>query len=612
MCGIAGIVGAQSSDWIETMCGTIAHRGMDGFGVYRDENLSLGHQRLSIIDEAGGRQPMSSNDSRYVLVFNGEIFNAAEIRLQLEAHGVCFTSDHSDTEVLLNLLIREREHALSQLNGMFAFAFLDCKSRTLFCARDRFGIKPLFYYCKNGHMAFASELKALLTLPIVERSPNLSSVFHFFSLQYVPGEETAFNSISRLEAGCWLSYDLDRCVLRKEKWWTPGFSSNTKFSLAEQVEDLTDTITGAVDRWSISDVPIGCLLSGGLDSSAIVSLLAQKGHSLKTYTVGFTGDGEMAWDETQLARKIAEKWGTDHHEIILDPASLLDDLIDMVYALEEPYGGGLPSWAVFKAMGNDLKVAMTGTGGDELFGNYNKFVLLEGRFRGMVPGLARQSVNKECFDRHYFQHYCYASDHDKREFILTNEFCDHRDTLDYMWDHFNDGPLDEGLRDRVVRVDLATQLPEEFLMMTDRFSMAHSIEARTPFLDKELSEKIYAIHSSKRLNRHEYKPLLRKVVSSILPDELMQAPKRGFVIPLNLWLGKQLRPLLERLLVPDRLQRQGLVQTDFLARFALPHFQGKADHTNRLWNMLMFQLWWDVFILQRPRDELSAEVKGIA
>jgi len=608
MCGIVGIVGPQDAPLIQRMLGSMVHRGPDDAGVFRERETSLAMQRLAIIDHAGGHQPMQSRDGRYTIVYNGEIFNANDLRASLEKEGVRFRTDHSDTEVLLELLIREGRRALPKLNGMFAFALFDRQEQVLLCARDRFGIKPLYYSTLAGRFAFASELKSLLELPWIERKPDLQSVFHYFSLHYVPGAASAIDGVRRLEPGALLELNVATRGVVTEQWWQPTFGAG-KVDKRELTERLSNVLAAAVDRWAIADVPIGCLLSGGLDSSTVVSLLAKRGHQLKTFTVGFTGPGEQAWDEMKLARLIATQYRTEHEEIVLEPESLLDDLADMVWSLDEPYGGGLPSWSVFKAMSGHVKVAMTGTGGDELFGNYNKYAGLEGRIAGFLPALARHSVDRERFDREFFRRYYYASDAQKRA-ALTAKFDASSDTESTLWMRFGAGGPDRALRDRVAATDLATQLPDEFLLMTDRFSMAYSIEARTPFLDNELAAEVFSIAAAQRLNPRLYKHLLRDVAAKLLPQDLMNAPKRGFVIPLKLWLRGRLQPLVRRLLDPRRLAEQGLVQPDFLERFAIPHFAQAADNTQRLWNMLMFQLWWDVFISRRSLDELRAEVRA--
>jgi len=364
MCGVVGIHGPQEPSWIEMMNASILHRGPDDEGYYRDpqRQLSLAMRRLAIVDLAGGHQPMSTRDGRYTIVFNGEIYNAPVLREQLRGTGTEFSTDRSDTEIVLQLYAKHGREVLGYLNGMFAFAVFDREQETLFLARDRLGIKPLYYVDVGGRFAFASELKALLALPILERTLDKESLYHYMSLMYVPGERSIVRGVQRLPPGHSLMYSLQSRRVEMRKWWRPMIRP-LSLSRSEWVAQLREGLEGAVRRWSLSDVPVGCSLSGGLDSSSIVALLARSGQRVRTYSLGFAGSGENEWNELPLARKVAEKWGTEHHEIVLDAESLLDDLLRMVWHLDEPYGGGLPSWSVFRFMSEDVKVAMTGSGG---------------------------------------------------------------------------------------------------------------------------------------------------------------------------------------------------------------------------------------------------------
>lgn len=595
MCGIVGLLGRQSDEWIDGLCGAMIHRGPDDAGVFHDRaaNVTLAMHRLAIIDIADGHQPMSTADGRFTIVFNGEIFNAPALRRELEAGGVQFATDHSDTEVLLEILAREGMRALSRLNGMFAFALWDNLHQELLCARDRFGIKPLYHVTQDGQFAFASELKSLLTLPWVERTVDRRSLFHYMSLMYVPGTDTAISGVSRLPAGSWIKVKVADGSFEQGKWWTPRIGDGHTMPRSEACRRIRLGLEEAVAGWSASDVPIGCSLSGGLDSSAIVGLLASKGHKLHTYSVGFSGQGEALWNELPLARLVAERWGTQHEEIVLDPTQLLDDLMEMVWHLDEPYGGGLPSWAVFKQMSGSVKVGITGTGGDELFGNY-------GKWRGLERGWLRRkftdpSVTLERFRKHFFDRHYYLSDCLKHESVFQ-DFPKEYDTASWMYRDVFQQANGLSLRDRCAAVDLETQLPEEFLMMTDRFSMAHSIEARTPFLDHHLAALVLGLPAELRTSRSDLKGLLRSSIADLLPSALVNAPKRGFVIPLTIWLRGTLRPLVEMLLAPGRLSAQGLFKSEFHGRYVRPHIDGQADFTNIVWAALMFQLWHLVFI----------------
>jgi asparagine synthase (glutamine-hydrolysing) len=591
MCGIVGLHGPQDDGWIEAMNARQVHRGPDGAGVFRDRDadLSLAMRRLAILDIDGGAQPMTTEDGRHTLVFNGEIYNAPALRREMEAAGHRFRSDHSDTEVLLRLLAREGAAALERVDGMFAFACYDRIAGVLFCARDRLGIKPFYYTDVGGRLAFASELKSLLALPFLDRQMNPAALFHYMSLMYVPGADSILDGVRRLPPGHHLTYRLADRSLSVARWWRPEFSGG---DAADAEARVRDGLADAVARWSLSDVPIGCSLSGGLDSSSIVALLAQAGQKVQTYSVGFGGAGESDWDELPNARAVAEKWQTDHREIVLDPETLLDDLPQMVWHLDEPYGGGLPSWAVFKAMGAEVKVGMTGVGGDELFGNYGKWRELEGNW---LDRLLSRGDPAERFRRRFVERYYYLSDDEKRAGVFDAGFADGSSTTDLLAAVY-DSRSELALRDRVAHTDIATQLPDEFLTMTDRFSMAHGVEARTPFLDHRFVESVLAIPASERTARRDLKGLLRRAVAPMLPDAVVHAPKKGFVIPLKLWLRGRLAPLCRRLLAPDRLAAQALFRADFHDRYVAPHLAGRADHTQRIWAALMAQLWHRVFI----------------
>lgn len=578
----------------------ILHRGPDDAGIFRDRDagLALAMRRLAIIDLTDGHQPMSTEDGRFSIVFNGEIFNAPALRRELESEGVRFVTDHSDTEVLLRLLVREGKAALPRLNGMFAFAFYDRVAARLLCARDRMGIKPFYYTLQNGRFAFASELKSLLVLPFVERKLDRQSLFHYLSLMYVPGERSIVDGIRRLPPAHFLDYDLAGGRLHIEPWWALEFVPDESVSKEEWPKRILDALDGAVRRWTLSDVPVGASLSGGLDSSAVVAIARNAGLDVRTFSLGFAGDGEEAWNELPLARQVAERWGTKHEEIVLQPDALLEDLDAMVAALDEPYAGGLPSWDVFKLMGRHVKVGLTGTGGDELFGNYGKWVPLERRFPGIYLTRSARNVDAELFRERFFGKFYYFSDADKRK-VLADHGNGCQDTAALLFERFL-AVGDRNVRDAIAATDMGTQLPDEFLHMTDRFSMAHSLEARTPFLDNEFVDLVRCIPARLRTSRRDYKGLLRSAVAPLLPSELLRAPKKGFVIPLGMWLRGRLSDLVGRLLAPERLAAQGIFTEDFHRLYVAPHMAGVADHTNRIWAVLMFQLWYERFTSATP------------
>ncbi len=654
MCGIVGIAGPHELKWIHDMNGAIVHRGPDDQGFYSslDGAVSLAMRRLSILDIEGGHQPMSSRDGSIWIVFNGEIYNAPQLRAQLESQGRRFVTDHSDTEVLLHLYETKGEAMLGDLNGMFAFVIHDQRRNRLFGARDRMGIKPLYYTRNDTRFAFASELKSLLSLPFLSRNMDLQSLHHYMTLLYVPGTQSILKHVFRIPPGHSFTYDLSRCAMTVSRYWEVDGTSFEDHSPEEWSALLRKELRDAVGRWTLSDVPIACSLSGGLDSSAIIGLLAEQGRpQVQTFSLGFEGEDEQEWNELELACQVAKRWGTIHRELILKPNDLLDDLIEMVWHLDEPYGGGLPAWYVFREMSKDVKVGLTGTGGDELFGNYGKFsryeadpivhaaISLRRHFKSGVsalanymrplaagsqwippswPVLGRDRLLSKLsrlldapFGSHYYANFDYFSDEQKHQFVLAQHggrTC--QDTAEYLQELFDQSSTRD-LRTGLAAVDFKTQLAEEFLFMTDRFSMAHSLEARTPFLDHHLVELVFRIPPSIRTKSDDPKYLLKRAVSDLLPPALLTARKRGFTIPLGLWLQGPLRPLAERLLSPDRLDKQGIFRKDFFNRYVQPHLEGKARYDMKVWAALMFQLWHVVFIEESCREKPSFTWKDL-
>jgi asparagine synthase (glutamine-hydrolysing) len=587
MCGIAGVVGSWDDALLERLGSSLRHRGPDGGGAAIDGDVALVARRLAIIDLERGEQPMTSPGGRSTIVFNGEIFNSPQLRAELERAGRIFATDHSDTEVVLALWEERGAEGLRALNGMFAFALLDRERRELVLVRDRFGIKPLYY--TERPFAFASELRALLQVPGVSRELDRESLFHYLSLRFVPAERSIVAGIRRLPPAHLLRYDLNTRTHAVERWWRLEFRRDETAP-----ERLRDELRAAVVRWTLSDVPVAVSLSGGLDSSAVTALLAESGASVRTYSLGFAGED----DELPLARALAERWGTEHHEAVVDADELLDDLLQMVWTLDEPYGGGLPSWYVYRHMADDVKVGLTGTGGDELFGNYRRFVPFE---RGRLRALRRGDVRRYHFEPSY-----YFTDEEKRELGLSGP--DTAALLQRVYDESGS----TSTRDSVLYLDASTQLPDEFLHVTDRFSMAFSLEARTPFLDHQLVELVASIPPERRTDADDPKKLLRAAVVDLLSPAHREAPKRGFVFPLARWLREDLRPLAERLLDDEHLRRQGIFGPGIAARYLEPHLDRRADESERLWPLLMFQLWHLLYVEEALDDTPSFTWRELA
>lgn len=602
MCGIVGYTGANDPGLLKAMNFSQVYRGPDDEGYFADEanRINLAMRRLSIVDLEDGHQPMSNNDDSLWIVFNGEIFNTFDLRKELEKEGYSFRTNHSDTETLIYMYQHYGTGMLKYLNGMFAFVIYDKKNRKLFGARDHFGIKPLYYSLVREKFSFASELKSLLKLPWIGREINAQSVYHYFTFQAVPAPATIFEKVQKLPAGHYLEYYFEKNELKTDSYWKPRLSNMDVSELVEKnlPSVIREKFLQAVSRWSLSDVPIGCSLSGGVDSSAIVAAMAQTGNTpVRTYTVGYTDAPDI--DETKYAALVARKWNTEHHEIMVRPDDLLKELDRMTFHLDEPYAGGLPSWFVYKTMSKDVKVAMTGSGGDELFGNYGKWKFYE-NFRSHLYRIRRYIADGGRLSHllrypNGSHHYPYYNDGFKQRQLFNNEFIKNITPSAALLQLYWNG---SSKRDAVAKVDLRLQLPEEFLLMTDRFSMAFSVEARTPFLDVEFAEFIYSIPSSIRTEIGSLKYLFINAVKDWLPPELLSAPKKGFVLPLDKWLRNELKDEVEALLDKKFLEHQGIFNPGIRKTIVEPFYKNLA-HKNqdwRLWELLMFQKWYITFI----------------
>lgn len=611
MCGILGLIDKENINLISKMNHLLDYRGPDDGGEYveRENGIALAMRRLAILDLAGGKQPMANKEENLWIVFNGEIYNSITLRQRLMDKGYSFKTRNSDTEVLLCLYEDKGKDMLDDLNGMFAFVIYDKRNNILFGARDRIGIKPLYFSRGNGKFAFSSELKSLLLLPWISREINRTSLYHYLSFQFVPAPDSIFSGIKKLQAGHFFEYDLAQKELSVQKYWDLDVSRQEERPLDEWKEIIRGELERSVKRWSLSDVPIACSLSGGIDSSSVVGLLAQSGEKdIRTYSLGFELP-EEDFSELTLARMVSRKWNTKHHEAILKPEEVLSDIESMVWHLDEPYGGGLPSWYIYKMISKDAKVCLTGTGGDELFGNYGKYRIYERgkwyRYLKTFQEAARSHSYKKIRDGFKFPvgHFYprYFSDAVKDELILDGKWFPSVKTEEYLTDIWNQSNTSNP-RNAVAYVDFHLQLPEEFLLVTDRFSMAHSVEARTPFLDHQLVELAFKLPPHIRTGWNEPKSFLKSVVRDLLPREILDAPKKGFILPLHLWTRKELKPLIEDLLSPGYLERQGIFSPKVYSRIVKPHLSHKADYTQQVWTLLMFQMWYRKFFRDGAAD----------
>jgi asparagine synthase (glutamine-hydrolysing) len=624
VCGIAGFTrlhpsAAEPGELIRRMTATLAPRGPDGEGYWVELGIALGHRRLSIIDLAGGGQPMSLEGGRYQIVYNGEIYNYVELRAELEKRGCVFRTQ-SDTEVILHQYARDGAEALQRFNGMFAFAIWDRDEQRLFLARDRLGVKPLHYCVRDGELIFGSELKALLVHPRVERRLNHLSVSKYFTYGYVPAPHTIFEGIHKVEPGGCLTFD--RAGLQKKLYWDIPLEDNplSERTVDEWAEDLLAMLRDAVAKRLRSDVPVGVFLSGGIDSSAITVLAAQvAGRRLQTFSVGFE---ESSYDESPYARMVAERCGTDHHHEVLSGSRTVAMLPAVMKMLDEPFADAsiAPTWLLSQFTARSVKVALGGDGGDELFMGYPAFQAHKLMDRlSFLPTAWRDALNRmtrriPISNRYASAEYlaqlffkgagvspeirfflwlgCYGNEQ-KRQ-LLSDEMRHGLLRANPFEDVINYVRQSGLLRDleRLQYLCLKLFLQDGILVKVDRASMANGLEVRAPFLDYQLVEFASRINPAYKLHGLTgSKYILKRAMRGLLPKKIIRRRKAGFMIPLAQWLSRDLRPLVEELCAEKPLRESGLFNVVYVRQMLDDHFAGRRDYRKMIWALLAFRLW---------------------
>lgn len=598
MCGIVGCVGLNTPEQLERMNQLQLHRGPDEGGVYWDDKAKVGlaMRRLGIVDLATGSQPMYNEDRSIVIVFNGEIFNAPELRKKLLQHGHKFASKNSDTEVLVHLYEEKGKDMLQELNGMFAFLIWDSKKAIVLGARDYAGMKPLYYAKQGKNILFASELKCIVGSGDFKGKLDMQSVSDFLSLQFIPAPRTIYENVKKLGAGEAFLYDVNEEKFDLFQYWSVKecFHNNVKKSEVKHI--IRNELEQAVLRWKMSDVPTACLLSGGIDSAALVGLLSKQGNdTLNTFTLGF--ENEDSIDERSLASVVAKKYETNHTEVVISADDLLSEVKSMVDALDEPYAGGIPSWYMYKIIGEKYKVAFTGVGGDELFGNYGKWIRYENivaRFQCYSKELKRGAGVTELLKHPYGSIYHKYMPEKLKQQIFLSDGSQKFFAVNERYEILLKDKEIESWKDIVPYIDFRMQLPDEFLFMTDRFSMAHSVEARTPFLDKKFIQTVLSIEPNARTNSKLLKETFIESVKDILPQQIIDAPKKGFVIPYQRWLQNNMKELVSYYFSEEFLIKQGIFKGNMREILLDPFMKGKSQYTPFIWNIFMFQLWYDM------------------
>jgi asparagine synthase (glutamine-hydrolysing) len=625
MCGICGVVDfdpgfVPSINVIERMADCMKHRGPDDYGYHTGPHVGLGHRRLSIIDLAGGHQPIYSDDGKKVIVFNGEIYNYREIRCNLESSGARFNSN-SDTEVLLKCYEKYGTDCLDHLRGMFAFAIWDSDRQALFIARDRLGKKPLYYRASENGLVFGSEIRSILAYGGLERQPDLEAIDSFLSLGYTLSPRTALKNIYKLPAGCFLVFTHSGpSVLRY--WQLHTFDAQPRFESADAIAVLKETLDEAVSLRMISDVPLGAYLSGGLDSSIIVGIMSEHSQQpVKTFTIGYENAPEHS--ELKYAAIVAKHFKTDHREIILKPQGFFDLITKMVWHLEEPIGDQacIPLFLISEQAKKEVTVMLSGEGADELFAGYNIYVMMRliGQYR-RLPGLFRHGmvnpVIRKILDGRRAEKYIewsekelqsrYLGDMADLSSSLKKELYakDFLDCIEGSYMKEIEGIYDE-VRDsddlaQMLYLDTKTWLVEDLLLKADKMTMAASIELRTPFLDHRLAEFSRRLLSDLKINRFQKKYILKEAYKEMLPKEITNRKKKGFPVPLSLWFKDNLNDLIADVLLSDRARGRGYFNTDFVRHMLKQQTTGAIDYSKTLWNLLVLELWHQAFIDSSP------------
>ncbi len=623
MCGITGIVDLRGERAIEerllrAMNGTLSHRGPDGDGFHFEPGVGLGHRRLSIIDLEGGKQPLYNEDHTVVVTFNGEIFNFMEIEKDLIARGHTFRT-RSDTEVIVHAWEEWGVECLERFNGMFAFAIWDRKSKTLFIARDRLGVKPLYYAeLADGRLVFGSELKALLLCPDLPRRTDPHAVEEYFTFGYVPDPKTIYRDVRKLEPGAYICVRRGDARITPVRYWdVPLAGERAPAEPAERwEEELRARLKEAVRKRLVSDVPLGAFLSGGIDSSAVVAMMREIGTGkLLTCSIGFR---EPQYDESAYATMVAQAKGTDHKAEVVESSDygLLDKLVGLY---DEPYSdsSAIPTYRVCQLARRHVTVALSGDGGDENFIGYRRYRLfaMEERVRAMFPSALRRSVfgplgrfypkldwaprmfrgktTFQALSRDTVEAYLHGVSQctaDVRNDLYSQDF---KRTLqgyhagEVFASHVEGKSFSDPLA-LVQYLDFKTYLPGDILTKVDRASMAHSLEVRTPFLDYELVEWVSRLPSSIKLHDGEAKHLLKKSLQPLLPNEVLYRKKMGFAVPLDVWFRGSLKTHIAETVRGSRLAESGIFDPRMLKRMVDQHQSGRRDFSAALWQLLMF------------------------
>jgi len=638
MCGIAGIAAAEhgavvDEATIHQMCQVIVHRGPDDEGIYVKGGVGLGMRRLSIIDLVGGHQPVHNEDRTVWVVFNGEIYNFAELRAELEGSGHCFYT-RTDTEVIVHLYEEVGAECVQKLRGMFAFAVYDERRRSLLLARDRLGIKPLHYALSGGRLLFGSEIKTILAAAPELKQVSGQSLLRYFCFGYIPDPETAFARIRKLPPGHVLTFATGQLAVH-QYWDLPAYGTHEPHSEEECLEELEYRLAEAVRIRLIADVPLGAMLSGGTDSSTVVALMAgASSRPVKTFSIAFRNED---FNEARYARLVAERFGTEHHELVLEP-DIGQTLEALTRQLEEPFGDSsmLPTYYVSCLARRHVTVALSGDGGDELFAGYERYPInLQPSVSDAIPAWAGRLYRKRVHSllphatpgrrlaynatlprpERYLDQISYLSASGPDGSFLSGDLLalarNAENPLDAFRNYMEKAPARDPLS-RLLYLDTKTYLPGDILTKVDRMSMATSLEARVPLLDHPFVEWVAALPSHWKLRGDKQKYIFKKLAERVgVPAEVLHRPKQGFSMPLVHWMRHELKDGLMRLLLEPRTLQRGYFNPRAVRQLVDEHLRGERNHRGRLWHLLMLELWHRNFLGEPSGLKSSTSSDGL-
>jgi asparagine synthase (glutamine-hydrolysing) len=565
------------------MTDVIAHRGPDDEGFYCDGEMNLAMKRLAIVD-LKARQPVHNENETIWVVFNGEIYNHAELRDRLEKLGHRFYTDHSDTEVIVHIY---EEDISFPMNGMFTFALWNKEKERLLLVRDRFGVKPLFYALVDGQIVFASEIKAILAYPKYQKRMNYEAVYHYFTFKNISSPMTAFEGIYAVRPGGAVVFENGK--IEKMTWYKLNFAEDNCITEKEAAAQIIYLLEEAVKSRMQMDVPFGAYLSGGVDSSAVVALMSR--HSTKpirTFCLGYEDELKNKEADIYHARRVAKVFGTDHHEYIMSAKELIEDIDNVVRSFDQPFSGTISTYFLTKLISKHVKVALSGDGADELFGSYLSHRLAqEMHDRGQNESAWR-------YDLTVFKG-------SEKQDLLSEEFVENRrqerntQTSFTLLENCFSSLSGQDPLNRILEMEWNTQLPDQVLAFVDFLSMTHSVEIRSPFLDYRLVEFVASLPGLMKIKNGRTKHILKEAVKGLLPEGIVDRLKEGFVLPIYDWLQNQLEGYVADSLAGWRLKKHGLFNVDIVKEILNRYYSGDRQLAAKIWNLVMFQKWWEVY-----------------